>query len=66
MEIVSWVFCFLIFSLWVSLWLYFLVVGGLPEFGSAQKWWGGCGHRYQGVVFLTIPYFCCFCCNVNL
>jgi hypothetical protein len=36
-------FLFFIFYLWV-LWLYFLVAGGLREFGSAQKWWGGCGH----------------------
>jgi hypothetical protein len=54
LETVSWVlmgiflfaflsFLFFIFYLWV-LWLYFLVAGGLREFGSAQKWWGGCGH----------------------
>jgi hypothetical protein len=34
----------LFFMGFMVLWLYFLVVGGLPEFGSAQKWWGGCGH----------------------
>ena len=48
LEIVSWVSFFLLFDLFfmgfMVLWLYFLVVGGLPEFGSAQKWRGGCGH----------------------